>query len=332
MHVVIQGGGSWGTALAHVFAHNGHPTTILLRNEQQAYDITKLHRNTRYFPHLQLDTRISATTQNDIVMEADILVYASPFQRAEELLIPLLPKIKDTAYILNASKGIQENTARLMSDIIGGYTPHMLERYASLSGPSFAHEVLANKPTNLVLAGEKSTVDSIKKYLENEYIAITTSTDIKGTELVGAIKNIFAIAIGFADACFDSNNTRAALLTFALMETTHILEFFGAHSATLFTVAGVGDLVLTCTGHSSRNWQVGYGMGKGKTLSMIQNEMQSLAEGVYTTKALYDTLYQYNLHIPITHTMYTLLYTETPLHTIRSAFQNIILHDVTVPI
>lgn len=327
MHVVVHGGGSWGTALAHIFAHNGHPTTILVRDEQQAHDITKLHRNTRYFPHIQLDARIEATTHHDVAAKADILVYASPLQLAETLFIPLLSKTKDSTYILNASKGIQENTSRLMSAIIEYHLPHMLERYASLSGPSFAHEVLANKPTSLVLAGRHSTVDALARCLENEYIAITKSSDTRGIELVGAIKNIFAIAIGFADACFDSNNTRATLLTHALAETTRILKFFDAHPTTLFTVAGVGDLILTCTGHSSRNWQVGYGMGKGKTLGMIQNEMQSLAEGVYTTKALYDMLCQFDLHIPITHTMYTLLYTDTPLHTIRSVFQSIVLHD-----
>ena len=320
--ITLIGGGSWATALAYILAHNIPHITLLVRDSSVAQSIEYNHCNTKYFPQYTLPTSITATTSFKKAYEhTDIIIYAAAMQYARTLFEQSKPYIPKHAIIVSASKGIEEKTLYTMHNIIALCLPSHLEHFCVLSGPSFAREVLENKFTTVVVASsnEESAL-TVQKVFSTPTFKTYRSNDIIGVELAGAIKNIIAIASGIVDEVQQSHNARAGLITRGLAEMARLGLALGAKQQTFMGLAGIGDLILTCTGELSRNRYVGTQLGKGLDMNTIVQQMNTIAEGIYTCNAVYTLSMKHTIYMPITEAVYNLLHGKKTVEDIYSIF------------
>ena len=307
--IAVIGAGSWGTALAVMAARAGHSVRLWSRSPEVVRSINDQHVNLRYLTSTSIPTRVYAT--EDLAKALDgvaLVLLAAPSHAARELLTAMSPSLNEGAIIVGVMKGIEIETGKRVSEIAKEVvsTPHP---YVCLSGPSFAKEVVAGHPTAIVAASKDALAARVVQGdLSFENLRIYTNTDIIGTELGGSVKNVMAIAAGMAAGLGFGTNSVAALITRGLAEITRLARREGAQVETLMGLAGLGDLVLTCTGSLSRNRFVGEELGKGKSLDQIVGELNEVAEGINTARAVKKLADRAGLEMPITNEVNAVLY------------------------
>lgn len=307
--IAIIGAGSWGTALAVMAARAGHDVQLWARNSDIIRSINQQHVNSRYLTSVQIPIAVFATGDLAAALNgAEHVLFAAPSHTARELLTAIAPHLPESAIIVNVAKGIEIETGKRISEIAkevaGANQP-----YVCLSGPSFAKEVVAGHPTAIVAASRDAIAARVvQNDLSFENLRIYTNADVIGTELGGSVKNVMAIAAGMAAGLGFGTNSVAALITRGLAEITRLARREGAVVETLTGLAGLGDLVLTCTGTLSRNRFVGQELGKGRRLEEISAELQEVAEGINTARAVKKLADRAALEMPIVNEVNAVLY------------------------
>jgi glycerol-3-phosphate dehydrogenase (NAD(P)+) len=317
LKVGIISAGSWGTALATLMAEKDYNVTIWAKEKEIVDSINTVHENSLFLKGIKLSEKIKAVSDiQSAVVSMDIVIVASPSQYTRELLSGISFMISPGTYIVLASKGIENGTLKMMYQVAEEILPATLHKNIFvISGPTFAAELAMKMPTCAVIAGHNSEdMGSIQAIFSSPYMRIYRSNDITGVELGGALKNIFAIAVGILEGMGLGKNTQAALITRSIAEITRLVIAMGGNPLTISGLSGIGDLVLTCTGDLSRNRQVGIRLGKGEKIDAILKSMLMVAEGVTTTKAAYDLSKKVNVEMPITETLYRVLYENADLY------------------
>lgn len=304
IRAAVAGGGSWGTALAHVLATAGHPVTIVLRDEAVARSINERHENPHYLPGRALHPGVRASTSPEAFAGCGLLVMAVPCQHQRAYWKSVHGLLDSHCVIVNASKGLETGTCLAMSQVAEEEMPGCSSRYAVLSGPSFAAEVMDAHPTAVVLASrDEALASSLRGTFSTPFFRCYSSTDVIGVEAGGALKNVMAIAAGMCDGLGFGSNARAALVTRGLAELSRIGTAMGARPLTFMGLSGLGDLVLTCGGDLSRNRQVGLRLGRGETLEQIVTSLGMVAEGVKTSQAARQLALRLQVSAPVTKTV-----------------------------
>lgn len=310
MRVAVIGGGSWGTTLADMLAKQGHDVRLWVREQSLMAMIRSTRQNGWYLPGHDLAESLVAT--NDPAYACDgveLFVLTTPSQFLRKILTDFKPYVPKKAITVCASKGIELGTLKTMSEVVEDVLGGLKVRFAMLSGPSFAKEVLEEKPTAVALGcADKKLGRELQAALSAPYFRIYANQDYRGVELGGAVKNIIAIAAGVADGLGFGSNARAALITRGLAEMSRLGKAMGAKPETFMGLSGMGDLVLTCTGELSRNRQVGLRLGQGQKLLDVLGQMNMVAEGVKTAEAVWELGRKLKVELPISEGVYNVLY------------------------
>lgn len=310
-HIALLGAGSWGTALALVLADNGFQVKIWTRRSEHAHEINYNRTNEKYLPNIVLPSNIQAnSTMADVVDGSNIIVLVTPTKSMREVLKTLNKQLTQPVSIIHASKGIEPDSLKRISEIIEEeIDKQWLKSIAVLSGPSHAEEVSLRQPTTVTVSSiDKQACEAAQDLFINDYFRVYTNEDIIGVELGGALKNIIALGVGICNGLGYGDNTRAALITRGLAEITRLGKAMGANPLTFSGLTGVGDLIVTCTSKHSRNWRAGYALGQGKTLQDVLDNMGMAVEGVRTTMAAYQLSQKYAVDMPITVELYSVLF------------------------
>lgn len=307
----VLGAGAWGTALAKVLADKGMPTTLWSHHESHARAINEARVNAKFLPGARLPETLTATGDlQAALVDAEIIVCVVPSHALREVMVKAKPFIPKTALLCSATKGIENDSLMLMSEVLHDVLgPDADPRLAYLSGPSFAKEVAAQLPTVIVIAGKnEETAKTVQHAFATDVLRVYRSEDVVGVEVGGALKNVVAIAAGAIDGLGFGHNARAGLITRGLVEIGRLAAHKGGNLLTVAGLSGMGDLVLTCTGDLSRNRTVGFELGKGRKLDEILASLGHVAEGVKTCKSAYDLSVREGVDMPITHEVYKVLY------------------------
>jgi glycerol-3-phosphate dehydrogenase (NAD(P)+) len=314
-NVAVLGAGAWGTALAKLLAEKGDEVWLWGRPAEVIDGIEQGHRNDRYLPGFDLPHNLHATVDPERALRgADLVVLVIPSHATRGVLREIGRYFPAEAPLVSATKGIENESLMLMHEVmrdeLGGAG---LARYVTLSGPSFAKEVALRHPTAVVVAGQQLAVaEAVQARFSSDVFRAYSSPDLAGAELGGALKNVIAIAAGVGDGLGLGHNSRAAVITRGLAEIARLAVAKGASPLSVAGLAGMGDLVLTCTGELSRNRTVGVELGKGKRLATILRDLGHVAEGVKTTKSAYDLSKRIGVEMPITEQVYLTLYEDKP--------------------
>jgi glycerol-3-phosphate dehydrogenase (NAD(P)+) len=304
----VVGGGAWGTALAHVLGTNGHDVTLWAREAEVVAAVNERHENTVFLAGAALSPAVNATGDMAKAMSgAAIVMYAAPSAHLREVARRAAPYVAKEVIIGVATKGIEEGTLDLMTDVVA--SEHPGRAVVAVSGPSFAAEVVAGQPTAIVAASKDArAAEAVQKACSNGAFRVYTQTDVIGVELGGALKNVMAVATGIVEGVGLGYNSRAALITRGLAEMTRLGVAAGATASTFAGLAGLGDLVLTCTGSLSRNRAVGEIIGRGATLAQALEGKQTVAEGVVTAKSAGQLAGKYDVEMPIVEMVNRILF------------------------
>ena len=307
--VAVVGAGSWGTTLANLVGGNGRSVALWARDSALAEAMARERRNLRYLPRFPIAESVTPTDNlAEAVAGAGLVVCATPSHAMREVMKRVAPSVDPAAVVVSASKGIENETLKRMSEVLAEVLGRE-ERLAVLSGPSFAIEVSAGVPTAVTVAAHDEAVARVVRgAFASPRFRIYTSADVVGVELGGAVKNVIAIATGIADGLEYGDNARAALITRGLAEISRLGTACGGERLTFMGLAGLGDLVLTCTGELSRNRTVGLRLGRGETLARILADMTMVAEGVRTTRSVRDLATRLDVQMPITEEVHEILY------------------------
>jgi len=307
----VLGAGSWGTALAKVLADNGYETRIWGRSRELLEAINAQHENSLYLPGIALPESVIGTPDiRDVMQGADVVALVVPSHAVRGLAFELRELLPRGVPIVNAMKGIENDSLELPSQILAGTLPRELHpQLTYLSGPSFAMEVAMGIPTAVLVAGKDLHFTHAAQHaFSNHRMRVYSTDDVIGVELGGALKNVIAIAAGIADGLGLGHNSRAALITRGLAEIGRLSSKLGGHPLTVAGLSGMGDLVLTCTGDLSRNRHVGIELGRGKKLPDILAEMTMVAEGVKTSKSAFELSRREGVAMPIVEGVHRILY------------------------
>ncbi|HVG34478.1 MAG TPA: NAD(P)H-dependent glycerol-3-phosphate dehydrogenase [Pyrinomonadaceae bacterium] len=309
--IAVIGAGSWGTALGIIAGRAGHSVRLWSRNREVVEAINHERVNSIYLAPHEIPLSVRATIElEEALTDAEIVVLAAPSHVTRELLVRMLPFAHPSMIFVSATKGIETETGKRISEVVREVTAEKFDaRFVCLSGPSFAQEVAGGQPTAIVAAsvnGEESR--QVQSILSFQNLRIYTNTDVVGTEIGGSVKNVMAVAAGMVAGLGLGTNSVAALITRGLAEVARLALAQGARHETLMGLAGMGDLVLTCTGNLSRNRFVGQELGRGRALSDIIGGMREVAEGVKTTRAVKRLAQQLNVEMPITREVHAVLY------------------------
>ncbi len=324
----VIGAGSWGTTLANLLAQKKYDVTLWCYETDLTERMQQKRINDIYLPDIVLADNLQFTSSlKQAVTDKKILVFVTPSQVTRQVLEQALPHISPETIIVSASKGIENNTLKLLSEIFEELLPAaMHQQLVFLSGPSFAREVSQGMPTAVVAAGrDLGYAEQVQTIFSTEKFRVYTHTDVIGVELGGAMKNVIALAAGVADGLGFGYNSRAALITRGLAEMTRLGLKLGGKADTFAGLAGMGDLVLTCTGDLSRNRSVGIELGKGRKLDDILAGMTMIAEGVKTTLSAFQLAQKLNVDVPIIEQMYQILYQNKDP---RQAVSDLMLRDL----
>ena len=318
--IALIGAGAWGTALAISLARRGgHELSLWAHSPAHAEELTDTGENLRYLPGfvLPMDVRVTARLA-DAVEDADTVLFVTPSQALRSVIEALAPVLNPNQFLVSASKGIEERTFLRMSQIMAEYAPE--NPIGTLGGPSFAQEVAAGMPTAITVAAENELLGTrLQQDLTSSSLRVYRNQDVAGTELGGALKNVIALAAGVVTGLELGANSGAALITRGMTEITRLAMACGGRRETLAGLAGMGDLVLTCTGGLSRNRAVGIELGKGRHLPEILAGLNGkVAEGVRSTTAALGLATRYGVDMPITQQMNAILHgNKAPQDAIR---------------
>ncbi|MEH7501096.1 NAD(P)H-dependent glycerol-3-phosphate dehydrogenase [Neobacillus drentensis] len=309
--IAVIGAGSWGTALSMVLADNGHEVRLWSHDEMQVNEINEKHTNKKYLPEIVLSELIVGYAfLNDALAGVDTLILAVPTKAIREVIGKIRVVQAGPITVAHVSKGIEPDTLMRISEIIKEEMPkELLSDVVVLSGPSHAEEVSLRHPTTVTVTSENmAAAKKIQDLFINNNFRVYTNSDIIGVEIGGALKNIIALAAGITDGLGYGDNAKAALMTRGLAEIARLGTKMGANPLTFSGLAGIGDLIVTCTSVHSRNWRAGNLLGKGKTLNEVLDNMGMVVEGVRTTKAAYQLAKKYDVNMPITFALYDVLF------------------------
>jgi len=312
MTLGVIGAGSWGTSLANLLAKKGHNVELWAYENDLVERMQTTHINDLYLPGIELSENLTFSNNLSQVASHQYLLLVPPSQIMRFLLTQAIDSIREDALIISASKGIENDTLLPMSDVLKQLLPAQIYQHSAyISGPTFAREVALEQPSAVVVAAQKNEVaEQVQEIFNTDYFRVYTNSDVVGIEIGGALKNVIALAAGVCDGLGYGYNTRAALITRGLAEMKRIGLAMGAQGDTFAGLAGMGDLVLTCTGDLSRNRSVGYELGKGRKLAEILADMTMVAEGVKTSLSSYQLAEKLGVEVPIISQMYAILYQD----------------------
>ncbi len=311
MRIAVLGAGSWGTALAIILANNQHHVTLWSHKQEYTDDIRVKRENPSFLPGIQIPESIDATSDLEATLaDCDMIVCAVPSQFLRSVMVKLKHLPYERIIVVNVAKGIENGSLMTMSEMLHDVMPDLPRTSVStLSGPSHAEEVSRKIPTTVVAASTSSeTAKIVQKAFMTPYFRVYASTDLKGVELGGSLKNVIAIAAGIVDGASLGDNTKAALMTRGIAEITRIGVALGAHQQTFSGLSGIGDLMVTCMSRHSRNRYVGVEIGKGRKLPDVLSEMVMVAEGVETTKSANALAKKVGVEVPICSEVYKMLF------------------------
>ena len=306
--VAVLGGGSFGTAIANIAALNGHRTYLWMRHIERAASCQASRQNSEYLPGYTLDDNLIITADlAEAVSSSDVVFISVPSSSFRAVTQQVAPFLSPEAVVVSTTKGIEANTFDLMSQILEQELPD--RHIGVVSGPNFAKEIIEKQLTGTVVASDDSLVlQRIQSILSSDTFRVYANTDRYGVELGGALKNIYAIITGMAAAYGVGGNSQAMVLTRSLAEMGRFANSMGADPMTFLGLAGVGDLILTCTSDLSRNYRVGYGVGQGKSLDEVVAELGQVAEGVNTVKLVKQKAEEMGIYMPLATGLYAVLF------------------------
>jgi len=306
----VIGAGAWGTTLANLLAGNGHAVTLWAYEPDLAEEMSSERVNTMYLPDFPVHPNITPTSDLAVAAQhGTIFVSVVPSHTVSDVWIELGALIPQNASVISATKGIEADSLMTMCQTLEAIIPTDKQAtLATLSGPSFAHEVSQKIPAAVVTAAaDRTFAKQVQQLFSTPVFRVYNNTDVLGVELGGALKNVMAIAAGVSDGLQFGYNARAALITRGLAEMTQLGVAMGARAQTFAGLSGMGDLVLTCTGDLSRNHTVGVQLGQGKTLEDVMQKMHAVAEGVTTAVSAVRLGAKYQVEMPIAESVYELL-------------------------
>lgn len=335
LRLAFLGGGSFGTAMANLAARNGCDTTLWVRNKRTVKAMVKTQTNKKYLPGYKLDDRLKYS--HDLaasVKDKDIIFIAVPGLAFRETLKNIAPFISGQS-IVSLTKGMEKDTFAMMSDIIKEVLPEV--NFGVMSGPNLAIEIMKNMPSATVIASESEPLrHAVQAALHSAFFRVFASDDVKGVELGGALKNIYAIAMGMAAAYDVGENTKAMILTRALAEMSRFGVEAGANPLTFLGLSGVGDLYATCSSELSRNYRIGNMLGRGMSIDAAVKKLGQTAEGVNTIQQVHEKATKEGIYMPITHALYAVIYEDkaalgVALHLMEAGFRSdvefVMAHD-----
>lgn len=324
LKVGLLGGGSWGTTVAALVARNA-PITMWARNAEAVREINTDHTNSRYLPNARLPESIIATHDIEAaVANKDVIIMGIPSQSFRSVLEEIKPYIRPWVPIISLSKGLELSTQKRMTEIIDEVCP--AHPRGVLTGPNLAREIMAGSAAASVIAmKDQVIVKQLQKLFHSGLFRVYTNHDVIGCEVGGVLKNIIAIATGMGDGQGAGDNTRSAVITRGLAEITRLGVAMGGEAQTFPGLAGLGDLVATCTSPQSRNRSVGVELGKGRTIAEIIDEMFMVAEGVKSAPAVISLADQYGVEMPIAREVHEVVTGES---TARKAFRGLLRADI----
>ena len=307
-NIAVLGGGSFGTAIANIMADNGHSVQLWLRNQQRADEINSEHRNKEYLPDYPLNPALKASCDlNQVIESSEVIFMAVPSSSCREVAKQVAEHIADNSILISTTKGIENPSFKLMSEVLREEIP--TARLAVLSGPNLAKEIAAKQITGTVVASDDESLNGVvQKILNSGTFRVYASNDTFGVELGGALKNVYAIIAGMAAAREAGENSISMLMTRSLAEMSRFAVHKGADPMTFLGLSGVGDLIATCMSPLSRNYRVGYQLGKGASLESIISELGQVAEGVNTLKLLKQQADEQGIYMPLVNGLYGLIY------------------------
>ena len=326
--VAVLGGGSFGTVLANLAASNGYKVSLWVRDSEQALRINSEGANTSYHPELKLSENILASENlNEVVKDAAVVFIATPSIVFEQIANRLSQSIENDAYLISCTKGILDNPFRLLSEVI---LSRMKNSVGVLSGPNLAKEIAENKVAGTVIASDnEELLDVVKSILSSKTFKIFSSNDIKGVELAGSLKNIYAIICGMAESLNVGENAIGLILTRSMAEMSRFSVAKGANPVTFLGLSGMGDLVATCMSNLSRNYQLGLNLGKGMTLPQAKAQVGQVTEGIRTLEVIRNESKRLDIKMPLVESMYNIIkQNATPDSLIKDLINNPIEVDV----
>ena len=318
------GGGSWGTALAILLSKKGYNVDLWLRNKKQIEEINLSRENVKYLPGVIIPTNVNVTNDlEEVISNKDILILSVPSHSVREVLIEGKKYIKSNQVIVNDAKGIENGSLMTVSQIVKEILPE--NEYAILSGPSHAEEVARDMPTTVVTA---SSDRQIAEYVQDVFMTpkfrVYSNPDVIGVELGGSLKNVIALGAGISDGLEYGDNTKAALMTRGSIEMARLGVKMGGNYETFAGLAGIGDLIVTCTSIHSRNRKAGILIGQGESLEDAISKIGMVVEGIRTTKSAYELSEKHGVIMPITEEIFQVLYSEKD---VKNSVVNLMLRD-----
>lgn len=314
--VAVLGGGSFGTAMAKVLGENGHRVHFWMRDEAQAQEVRTTRINSRYMPGIEITGDILPTTDlADAVSKAELVFVAIPSKAFRTVIRENSEKFREGQVVVSLTKGIEAHGFKLMSEILQEEIPRC--RIGVLSGPNLASEIVNHDLTATVIAAKDPDVrHKVQQLLGCEYFRVYANVDIYGVELAGALKNIYAIVAGLAAAMNMGENANAMLITRGLAEMSRFAVSLGANPMTFMGLAGVGDLIVTCTSSKSRNYRIGYAVGQGQNLEDAVAELGQVAEGIYTLELVKKKAEAIGIYMPLVRGLYEILYGNSSINAV----------------
>ncbi|RDL46031.1 NAD(P)H-dependent glycerol-3-phosphate dehydrogenase [Marinomonas piezotolerans] len=311
--VCVLGGGSFGTALANIMAQNGHQVSQWMRNQEQVEEINLTGLNSRYLPNAPLHQELLATSNLEEAIRASDTIFVSiPSKSFEQVVERIKPLLTPEKILISTTKGFNPNRFEMMSDIL--LRNDISKRVGVLSGPNLAKEIAAGQLTGSVIASNDQDLrHTVIELLKSRTFRVYENKDMAGVELAGALKNIYAIVCGLAKAVKVGENTMAMIMTRSLAEMSRFAVHFGANPMTFLGLAGMGDLIATCTSPLSRNYRVGFALGSGEELEKAIGAIGEVAEGVNTLKMVVEEANKHGLYIPLATGLYKLIFEQASL-------------------
>lgn len=314
-HVAVIGAGSWGTALAISLSENGHHVRLWARRKEAAQQMRATRHNPAYLPDAAIPDSVYITDDLlEAVAGADIWLIAIPSQSVRQVSSQLIDSFHQELLLVSVAKGIENGTLMTTSEVLQDvFKEARPDQIAVLYGPSHAEEVAQHCPTTVVSASSVlKTAEKVQEVFMTPTLRVYANNDLRGVEIAGSVKNVLAIAAGISDGVGYGDNAKAAILTRGLAEIKRLGVAMGACEGTFGGLAGIGDMVVTCMSPLSRNRNLGYAIGQGKSLEEIQQEMTMVAEGVRTTASVMELAQRLNVEMPITTAVYSILFEAIP--------------------
>mgnify|MGYP006131574295 FL=1 len=317
--ISVIGGGSFGTVIANISAENGYEVSFWMRNKSQAEQVNRTRENSQYLPDYLLNERIVATSDMAAaVKDSGLIFVAVPSSSFRQVVRDMVPHISEDAVLVSTTKGIESGSFDMMTRILNQEAPKA--KVGVLSGPNLAMEIAKKDLTGTVIASPDEEVRKlVKSALKSNYFRVYANNDMFGVELGGSLKNIYAIIAGIAAALGMGHNTNSMLVTRALTEMARFGKELGADPMTFLGLAGVGDLIVTCSTPLSRNYRIGFALGKGTPLEEAVAELGQVAEGVNTVKLVQEKAEELGVYMPLASGLYRIVYENDSLENIISS-------------